>query len=552
MANEKSDASSRLEILSNEINHLNDRLSRLETAMDELRSGKTKPVKEIKPQADDSFDLKMPLPAKGSVELRVGEYGMAWLGNIVMFFAITFLSGYFRNSGGVLISTLIGFVSVAGIYISSWFTRNAYSYLSKLFAYNGHLLLYFFTLQLHFFQEDPAVEGHTAGLILIMAVTAGLFYVALRRKSQMLAGIALLMLLANGIFGNTTALISGVSCLAALLATLLYYRYGWLKLTFGFVFLVYLAHLNGLLNNPLMGNPAEFIKAPGIAYVWFVATGFIFSMVALIPKREEISNEFGISTVIWNGLGFTFLLIVIVVTYFQQNYVNIFIAIALFCLVYSVILQLKSPLKITASIYVLYGFMALSVTLYGLFGLPDSYMLFALQSLLVVSTALWFRSRFMVVMNTLLFLGFMAICLIDSPETVSNNFAFMLVAFLSARVINWKKERLQIKTQFVRNIYLASGLVMTLIALYHAFPGSYITASWIAAAIVLFILSLLMKNKKYRWLAITVMVTSAVRLIFVDMSTIEIGYRVMIFLALAVISIVVSILYTKYFMKNKE
>ena len=58
MANEKSDASSRLEILSKEINHLNDRLSRLETAMDELRSGKTKQVKEIKPMANYKLGLK--------------------------------------------------------------------------------------------------------------------------------------------------------------------------------------------------------------------------------------------------------------------------------------------------------------------------------------------------------------------------------------------------------------------------------------------------------------------------------------------------------------
>jgi len=127
----------------------------------------------------------------------------------------------------------------------------------------------------------------------------------------------------------------------------------------------------------------------------------------------------------------------------------------------------------------------------------------------------------------------------------------MMVAFITARVINWKKERLNIKTEFIRNIYLVSGFTMTLIAFYHAFPTSYITVSWIAAAMLFFLLGRLMHNIKYRWLAIGALGASAIKLIFVDLSNIDIGFRVMVFLLLAIISITVSILYTKYLSRKK-
>jgi hypothetical protein len=379
-----------------------------------------------------------------------------------------------------------------------------------------------------------------------------LLYIAFRAKSQLMTGIVLFMMIITGSISGFTSVSAGITAATALITIMLYYRFGWIKLAFVFIFLIYLAHLNWLLNSPFMGNRLEFIQTPGIGYLYFIATGFIFSILALIPKKEHVSNDFIITSLIWNGLGFTGIMALIIVTYFESNYVPIFGTITLFCLIYSFILQSRSMLKITASMYALYGFLALSVAIYGIFGLQKAYLLYSVQSLLVVSMALWFRSKFIVVMNTILFLIFMIVYLIDPVNYNLTNFSFMLVAFVSARVINWKKERLNIKTEILRDFYLILGLIMTLITFYHFSPAAYITASWIFAAIILFVLSLLMKNKKYRWLDIATMVVSGIRLATVDMSSIDIGYRVLVFMALAVISITISILYTRHFVKKKD
>ncbi len=550
MQKEKPDQS-QLKKLKKQFLSLEKRLTQVEKSINKIQSQGIQ-IPETKPeQTETDFDIQFPFKSKGSIESGIGEYGMAWLGNIVLLFGIIFLVQHLFKSGTPLLSAFVGYAAIAGIYTGSYFTRKAYSYLSKLFYYNGHLLLYFLTLRLHFFQSDPLIKNLNVELSIVIIVLGALFYLSYRDKSQLMAGVVLLMMLILGIISDSTHFLLGISTFTALLSVFLYYRFGWIKIVIAFISFVYLVLLNWLLNNPVIGNELVFRKTHEFGFLYLIATGVIYSLLAILPKKGNTSNDLLITSVIWNGLGFTFILLLTVFSYFSGNYVLIFGVIALFCLIYSVILQSHSFLKITASIYAIYGFIAISVTIYGLFLFPKAYMLLSIQSFLVVSMALWFRSRFIVVMNTILFVLLMVFYLKSPISYNSTNFSFMLVAFITARVINWKKERLNIKTEFLRNIYLVSGFMMTLIAFYHAIPKSFVTVSWIFVAILFFSLSLLLKNVKYRWLAIATMIASAINLLLVDMSNISIEYRIIIFLFLAIISIAISIFYTKWFIKKK-
>ncbi|MDP2338884.1 MAG: hypothetical protein Q8N05_21020 [Bacteroidota bacterium] len=551
MQKEKTD-SPELNSLREEIQELRKRVAHIEASLGTLKGKEIKFKDNSSLQQDDDFELNFPLRTEDSIEFRVGEYGMAWLGNIVLLFGISFLSKYLQNSGYPIFSALIGFISVAAIYAGAYYTRTSLSYLSKLFAYTGHLLLFYMTFRLHFFEAEPLIKSTFIGHFALIMVPVVLFYLAYRRQSQLMAGLVLLMMLFSGIISKSPSFAAGITTLVALLSMMLYYRFGWIKIIFIFIFLIYLGHLNWLLNSPFAGNRPEFIQSPGIGYFYLFATGLIISLLALIPKKENVSDDFIITSVIWNGLIFSSLLALTVVTYLSTNYVPVFAAISVICLGYAVILQSRSSLKITASMYALYGFLAMSVAFYGILLLPEAYMLLSVQSFLVVSMALWFRSRFIVVMNTILFLMLMIFYLSSAGNHNPTNFSFMFVAFITARFINWKRERLNIKTEYIRNVYLVSGFIMTLIAFYHAFPPSYVTVSWIVAALLFFMLGRIINNIKYRWLAIAIIIVSACKLIFVDMSDIDIGFRVLVFLLLAIISISVSILYTKYLIKKRE
>jgi hypothetical protein len=544
--------STELKAIREEIQQLKNRINLMEAILDIRKWKKLESIATIEEQPDEDFELSFPFKSDDSIEFRVGEYGMAWFGNIVLLFGIAFLIQYLQHSQYQLLAAFTGLISITGIYTVCYFTRNSYSYLSKLFAYNGHILLFYWTLRLHFFQTEPLIKSEFLGLFIMLGALSGLFYLSFRRKSQLMAGMVLLMFLISGVISNSTNFAATMILAVALLSMALYYHFGWLRLVFIYILLTYFSFLNLLLNNPLVGNSPEFISSSGILNLFFIGSGFIFSLLALIPKKEEISNDFVIATGVWNGLGFSSVLAIIAITYLSKSYVPYFASISVFCLIFSVILQSRSNLKIMASIYALYGFLGMSVAFYGILLFPRAYMLFSIQSLLVVSMALWFRSRFIVVMNTILFVTLLIFYLSNKTSYNSINFSFMLVAFITARVINWKKERLNIKTELIRNTYLVAGFIMTLVAFYHAFPASYITVSWIAGAMLFFILSRLLRNIKYRWLAIATLIVSGIKLIFADLSDLDIGYRVLIFLLLAVISITVSVLYTKFLIKKKE
>ena len=185
----------------------------------------------------------------------------------------------------------------------------------------------------------------------------------------------------------------------------------------------------------------------------------------LFRDKDASSDDFLIGVTITNGILFTFMLLLVVLSFFSTNYVSLFAGITLCCLIYSMVLHSRSNWNFASAFYALYGFMAMSIALYGLVGFPKVYLLLSVQSLIVVSMALWFRNRLIVVMNSLLFMTILATYLLSSKPIDGVNFSFALVALISARIINWQSSRLQIQTDLIRNLYMIEGFIMVLYAL---------------------------------------------------------------------------------------
>jgi len=83
-------------------------------------------------------------------------------------------------------------------------------------------------------------------------------------------------------------------------------------------------------------------------------------------------------------------------------------------------------------------------------------------------------------------------------------------------------------------------------------PSNYITLSWAIAAIVYFIASLLLKNNKYRLMSIFTMLAATFYLFIVDLAVIDMVYRILAFMFVAIISIAISVFYSKRKKKNLE
>ena len=272
----------------------------------------------------------------------------------------------------------------------------------------------------------------------------------------------------------------------------------------------------------------------------------------LLPESEHVSLNKLIPLLVWNGLSFSFLFTLTVLAFFTSDYYIYFGLIAAFCILYSIWLQLRGTWKSAAAMYALYSFVALSITIAGIYHFPLAFLLLSIQSFLVVIVALWFRSRFMVIMNTFLFVGLLIAYFITGDTLHATNFSYALVALGTARILNWRKQRLEIRTELIRNTFLFTGAVMILFSLQQAVPANFVTLSWTLSAVVFFILSVAINNMKYRWLGIITIVVTAFYLFLVDLSNISLGYRIVALMFIAAISLGISIFYSRKMKGKKE
>jgi len=340
-------------------------------------------------------------------------------------------------------------------------------------------------------------------------------------------------------------------CMAAL-SVYFVIKFDWWTLLIVSIKIVYIIFLLWSFNNPFVTQTFKVVDTLQYSYIYLLFCAFIFSMLTLQPERDNSQVQPLNASIILNGLGFSFIMVILLAIFFKDNYYLPLGLISAFSIGYSAILQSRGVWKFSAALYALYGFAVLSITIAGIYKFPLAFLLLSIQSLLVVSMALWFRSKFIVSMNVLMFIGLL-IAYLAFPKPVSSiDYSFTIVAFITARIINWKKDRLEIKTDMMRNIYLIIGFIMTLVSLYRSVPDNYITLSWTMAAGIFFLLSILLQNVKYRWLAISTMIVTAFYFFLFDLRLISIEFRIVALLFLAIISLSLSTFYARRMKRKRE
>ncbi|HAH23103.1 MAG TPA: hypothetical protein DCL77_04955 [Prolixibacteraceae bacterium] len=533
---------------------LAERLFALEQRVAQLESAKNVSKAASKEEEEEEeISFKIQGSRETHYESNFGEYGLAWLGNVVLFFGITFLVEFLRISGFNILSSIFGFTAVAGIFGLAYYFRSSNPYMARIFNLNGYLLIFYVTLKLHFFTDHPLIDNKAVGLILLLTTTGSLMYLSVRKRYTLLTGLSLVMIASTAMVSDSTYLMLSLAALISIIGIVFLYRFGCIRLVFLTIFLSYLVIMLWMFNNPMMGHPLQIVSAHQYGYIYLYLVGAVFSLIAFMPINEESYSSTGIvGAIIFNGLGFVFLMALIVLSFFADSYSLSTGIIALYCIAYAIILKVHSPWRITAALYAIFGFVALTVTIYGIYHFPQAYFYLAIQSLLVVSMAIWFRSKFIVIMNSMMFLILLMIYLSTSVPGNAMNISFSLVALATARILNWKKERLTIRTELIRNFYLLTAFPMVLFTLYHLVPEQYITLSWALASVIYILLSILLKNIKYRYMALGTMIAASLFLFLVDLARIELVYRVIALLSLAIISLGLSFYYTKKLKRKAE
>lgn len=529
--------------LENRLRSLEVRIDRLEAALSSAGNGigAAPPDNQFKPDS---------IPEEIEIESNVGHYGLAWMGNLVLFFGIIFITVYFVKQGHQALSFLTGYACAFLVFFLSFYLRTRNQHLSFILKMNALMLLFYVTLRLHFFSASPVIPDNILSSALLLAVIALQAYFSVHDRSQTLFLLSAVSALLTGFVTDSVHSIPAMVIVTAACSAWCYLKFKWEVQLIVILLLAYLSLFMWLMGNPMMGHEFQIQTSLHSVVFYLGGPGAIYSLLLLSREKDKSSDDFLTGLTFVNGIFFTLLLAFITPGFFSKNYVTLYSVLSLFCLIFSTVLHSRSEWKFGSAFYSLYGFLAMSIALYGMAGFPGVYFLLSFQSLAVVSMALWFRNRLIIVMNSLLFLSILIIYLISSDSAHAVNFSFAAVSFISAAVLNWKKERLELRTGILRNLYLAEGFVMVLLSLLYAVPKQFVTLSWAVAALGYFIAAFVLKNVKYRYLSLGTMVCAAFYFFLADLAKIEIIYRVLALLFLAAVSIGISMYYAARIKKS--
>jgi drug/metabolite transporter superfamily protein YnfA len=168
-----------------------------------------------------------------------------------------------------------------------------------------------------------------------------------------------------------------------------------------------------------------------------------------------------------------------------------------------------------------------------------------------VVTALWFRSRLIVVANFFIYVVIVLTYMFMVRQETGISVGFGVVALLTARILNWKKERLELKTELMRNAYLASAFVVFPYALFHLVPRAYVGLAWIGVALGYYLMNLIIRNPKYRWMGHLTLLLTVLYVIVNGFTQLAPTYRIVSFLALGSVLVVVSLIFTQIRARRK-
>ncbi len=532
------------------IDSLEDRIAYLESERDIPLSTQRFDIHLNEDQKAEFSDVNISISSL--FETRLGEYGLAWLGNIVLFFAIAFLWQYFNDLGKPFVSLVVGLVSVAAVLIMSHYSRKSFAYLSKMFNLFGFIILYFILLRLHFYTDKPLLISELFAVVLLLSLSGVHYYLAIKNHSAVLSSIAASLALITAFVSNAIVPFFLITLVISGLTVYLFWKYNWWKPLIYVLCLTFFTYLVWLIK-----SRTTLVKIPNdltfyYAFTYFSLTTAIYSLVVFHKENQAFPASVILSTILLSGMGYSILMLVLVVSHFPKDYVPFFIIISVYSIVYSVLLKLYSPWKYSPALFALFGFFAISITIIGIYHFPSSFLLLVSQSFLVLILALWYRSHIITLMNTFLLLFLILAYYTLSGELNSVNFSIPIVAFLSARLINWQKERLNIKTDFIRNIYLSTLFFALLYATYKGIPGQFITITWLLIAAIYFGLSILVKSIKYRWMAMSNLLVSACYLFMVDLAKTDLIFRILAFLVFAIISMGISVYYVKKLKRDER
>jgi hypothetical protein len=479
------------------------------------------------------------------LEFEVGQNWFAVAGIAALTLGAAFLLALPFASLPAGAPSLAGYAVVAVLFTMAHVWRESFALVAAYLRGAGMALLLFATLRLSFplSRHVLDIDSFGAHALLIAAVACNL-WLALRRKSPGLTAVALAT-------GGVTVAVSGAPWLAlgglvtlALIAVYFSERENWRALSFAALVGGYAAYLAWALGPQLRGVEGHFVRhaaAPAslLACVIVFAAGRWWQ-----PKTEPEGAVDSIHALLNCALGYGLFLVHTVLA-FPATVAAWHAAAFAVCLGLAIAFWRRRQSRAATFFYAMTGYAALSAAIIKAASAPAVFVWLSMQSVVVVATAIWFRSRFIVVANFLIYVGIVLGYVVVAERETGISLGFGVVALVTARILNWQQHRLELKTGLMRNAYLLAAFVVFPYALYHLVPVRYAALAWVGLALGYYALNIIVQNQKYRWMGHATLLLTTIYLVVAGTRGFEPAYRVLSFLVLGTVLLVVSLVFTR-------
>ncbi|HEX2960559.1 MAG: hypothetical protein ACM3UR_11795 [Bacteroidota bacterium] len=482
-----------------------------------------------------------------ALEYKIGEYIFAKVGVLLFIIGVIFLLAFPYKEVSPLLPSVLGFIIAAALYFTSKLFNKVLPHINVHLVSGAIIIFCFSVLRLHFFSPGIALNSIWPELFLLAIVFLSSLAIAVKRNSAYLSGLSLLIGYITLLVSDNDALIMGGIALLSVLGVYLSLKNNWFKLLIASVLMSYFSYLDWLIGNPVLTGSSHFRNVDPFYSSILLLYMLIHTSAFYLGTNKEPAEGLRYSSSTLNVL-LSFGLFTLTISptgYFASLSL---VAAAVF-ITLSAILYLRLNHKHLTFIYAMTGYLALSLSIISYLQFPAAFIPLCWQSLLVVSMAIWFRSRFIVVANFIIYLLLTISFLIFDQRIELTSISFGVVSLLSARLMNWQKERLELKTEMMRNSYLLIALLIIPYALYSNIPAGFVGLSWIAVALIYYYLGKVLNSRKYRWMSLTTFAATILYVFLQGISSSEATYKMMSFLVLGAALVGVSMTYS--YLKSK-
>ena len=522
------------------LKNLEERIKRIEEFLDLESSG---PPEKIIMVEEEKIGYT---EKEDRLEYQIGQFWFAKVGIIILIIGIAFFLTFPYKNLSPVVPGLIGYAVTFLFFLCAGFCQKNFNFISSYLYGGGFVLLFFTTARLHFFGNKPLIAGLPFEISLLIIIVSIEIYLSLKRNSQYLLMVSIIMGYITAVLSNQTYFIFSLILLLSGLSVFIKLKYEWNMIIFYGIILSYATHFLWFINNPLINGQIQTVTNADANLLFLLAYSLVFALGNLLRKKDFPENTKIIASTLLNAAGCYGLFSFVTLSMAPDSiFVYQITASALF-LILSILFWTHEQSRYSTLIFAMLGYLALSIAIITEFSAPGYFIWLCWQSLLVVSTAIWFRSKYIILANFIIYLVIFFTFLVLEGKIHAVSLSFGLVALLSARILNWKKDRLELKTEQMRNAYLLSALFIIPYALYFVMPDSLISVSWIVVALLYYTLSLVLKNKKYRWMALLTLLLTVVYVFILGFTNSDPTYKIVSFILLGAVLIIVSLIYTKY------